>query len=520
MFQSSKKSVIIIITIWILLLGLTTAATLYLNKNKSVEHEDETQIAHYNSREYYSFYNNNSLNITQEYIDKEKEYPSFQYIKISGLKNGNIENKINNEIYEYVKKRKNNKAKSSVVTVRLNAFNILSLEISTYNGEKYDRMALNYDLNTGEKIEFNDIFTNTANITSIVYAGVYDKLSTSISHKLLNISREIEAYKAFKETGIESEWSSSRSLDEMKKEEKEYQEELANVEETALGETKKILNSEDKMFYITNYGVVIFKSDEYGQDIVINAKNNMEYFGFYEKYLNNKSIYKEDKGLKNLFLSGNTNYDVVYNRVEEISDYALIDYEKCYEYNSNEISYIDQEINKYKAKFDKNKFNYLNVDSQYYPKSDKNIGAISGTLNLCTMNKDYYKNTYLKKLFDAKYENEYGINAYYNDDKDNNIKCQRYEVSTLVINDKFYDKIEDLFVKGFDYKGYLIAMHYKKKNLYYGEENMDEIKKDFEFGILSYGDIYINDKTNDVGNYFQYDTYIGIDDIPKEYLSF
>ena len=49
---------------------------------------------------------------------------------------------------------------------------------SYYEGKDAVKNFYNYDLNTGDYIKFDNLFTNTANVFSIIYSGCYNKLST------------------------------------------------------------------------------------------------------------------------------------------------------------------------------------------------------------------------------------------------------------------------------------------------------------------------------------------------------
>lgn len=522
MSQLSKKTIIMFIIIWIFLLGLTSICVLYLNKkNNSYTGNENNKQAYYNSRNYYSFYDDNNLDIKINYIDENKKNQNYEYLKISGLKNSRIENTINKELYNAVLNEFDNGAESVFSKIYLNAFNILSVYITSYyDGEGNKNKALNYDLNTGNKIKFEDLFTNTANVSSIIYDGVYNKISTEISSELLRLDRQIEAIKIYKEQGHETQWYIPTDINELKKERKSKEEELNNVEDLSLNETRKLVNDEKKLFYITNYGIIIFKQNEY-YEILLKAEKNMEYFAYYEKYLNNKDLYKKNNiGKKNMFLSGINNNYLSYNRVEKIKDYALIDFEKWYDYNEDEISYLDKLVNEYKNKFDKNVFSYLNVTSNYYTGyNNSKIDGIGGKITICTMDKDYYNNHYFKELFTSKSEDMYASNNYYNDKSNNNIKCTDNNINVIVIDGHIYDKINDIFVNGFDYQGYLIAKYYEKNNDYYDELDIDKLKSHFRFGFTGFGSIYIDYLDNNTGQYFEYDESIDVNNIPKDYLS-
>lgn len=517
MFQLSKKRIILIIVVWILLLASTTGVTWYLYKdNDNRSKQVNNMKPYYNELDYYTFYDENDLKVNKRYIDEERKYQRYEYIEISGLRNKKLQNKINKELYDTVKEGSNNNATSIHSRLYLNAFNILSVMIETYYDDKdITKEFYNYDLNTGDYIKFDDLFTNTSNIFSIVYDGCYNKLSTDISFSLLSLNKQIQAAKIYNENGAVSQYYVNKSLDELEQEKKSYEEKMTNIENLSIEYSKQVMDISEKNFLITNYGIILY--DEDNKEITIRARNNMEYMAYYEKYMNNKNLYEKDNvGLNNLFLSGNNNAYLTYNRVEKVKDYALIDFEKWdIDVNDNEINYIDKKINEYKNKLDKNLFSYININSNYNSYSDSNIDSLYGNIILCTMSKDYYNSVYYKKLFLIKENTMYSYNNYY---KDDNIKCNNQNVGVIYVNDMLYDKVEDIFKDDFDYQGYLIAEYYKSIKELYDEGKLDELKSKFNFGFTGYAAIYIDYLDNNSDTYSEVDVTVSIDKVPKEYL--
>ena len=128
MFQLSKKRIIIIVIIWVVLLGFIGGGTYYFNyKNNELSYKEKNNGSKdYNDMDYYSFYDENDLDIKKEYL-KDNE---FGYIKISGLKNKGIENKLNEEFKKHMQSEKNSGANNCFSYVGINAFNILSVSVN------------------------------------------------------------------------------------------------------------------------------------------------------------------------------------------------------------------------------------------------------------------------------------------------------------------------------------------------------------------------------------------------------
>lgn len=116
------------------------------------------------------------------------------YSQISGLKNKEIEEKINKEIYEEIEKickqyENDDKCKRADVSAMVigNFSDVLSLDVSVYaeyqetenSGieTKYYYDGLNYILETGEKIKFNELFLDDTSIKSIISKVAYESLA-------------------------------------------------------------------------------------------------------------------------------------------------------------------------------------------------------------------------------------------------------------------------------------------------------------------------------------------------------
>ena len=106
MFKTTKAKVIFVTIFSIICLSVTAILILYHNieiedKNETIIDEVSKQI---NEKDVSGIdlkgtYNQNDLNVEERLITQEKA--EIRYLQISGLKNKNIENKINKEKVEY-----------------------------------------------------------------------------------------------------------------------------------------------------------------------------------------------------------------------------------------------------------------------------------------------------------------------------------------------------------------------------------------------------------------------------------
>ena len=168
-----KKTIIGLIIFTIV--AVSTTAILIIEKNKPEnitpdipKENSEKEIGTKRNQKY----NQNDLEIIRKNVDGIVEYNS---IRISGLKNKEIENKINNEIAqteeEFVNLLSNfetDKHRYINEYVAANFSNILSIsmEASSYGSSDSieKKKYLNYDLTTGNKIELKDLFLPNADI--------------------------------------------------------------------------------------------------------------------------------------------------------------------------------------------------------------------------------------------------------------------------------------------------------------------------------------------------------------------
>ena len=110
--------------------------------------------------------------------------------EISGLKNKQIQNKINSEIEnvldELINKNEINDKQIESIFISANVDGNFSDVISVsiyktiyFSEEKYEftENGVSFRLDTGEKIKFSDLFTEDASIKNIISQSAYDNFS-------------------------------------------------------------------------------------------------------------------------------------------------------------------------------------------------------------------------------------------------------------------------------------------------------------------------------------------------------
>lgn len=161
----------------------------FVSENKKPDDElkyvvGENDTLDYNNIDYIETYIVDGKEISREQYTHAKYgdcSTTYQYIKISGLKDKNVENKINSKIKEYITNinEKGRDGKTYVTShVMGNYNNILSINVwgTNINGS-YIHGGLNFDLTTGNEFKLEDVFIKSASIVNILYTGLCEELA-------------------------------------------------------------------------------------------------------------------------------------------------------------------------------------------------------------------------------------------------------------------------------------------------------------------------------------------------------
>ena len=310
-----KKSFIFKYVIFVIILVLLTAGACYYtikvrNKTEAVEVpeeiiEEETTTAKqkaedsiYAINSYQETYNENSIKVEKLfYLDGEtySDYPgenAATIIQISGLKDKNIENEINNKLKKAVEnwEDKSNSPSSYVIG---NFSNVLSVEISSFNYERKESpvKTFNIDLNTGDEIPFEKVFVSSAPVKSMLIEGLYNSLSWNNKRKDYNEETwELD----YNMDNVDTSDYEDKSLLVARK----YDKIKDNIQFTISPRGITIYNLLDKDFvdnefyYYSNIGIAFYK---YKEEIAI-----------YKRYLSKESLFEDDSiGMKNVIVFTN-----------------------------------------------------------------------------------------------------------------------------------------------------------------------------------------------------------------------
>lgn len=224
---SFEKKLIIFVSVIIIIIIAVTAVLIANTKDKKQNVEIEIVDKETNEEkkdnkkeikgsDITDIYNTNAIKIEEKdyIVQRENISDEMSYIKIDGLKDENIENSINDKLYNVVsqgyneilekgkKKYKEDKMKKMKVEgysfVSFSGANILSgyigMTLNNSNGS-YDisgDYTFNVSLETGEDIEFLDLFSSDANIVSIAERSIYENLAWSYQSEEGNDMKKID----------------------------------------------------------------------------------------------------------------------------------------------------------------------------------------------------------------------------------------------------------------------------------------------------------------------------------------
>lgn len=369
MFKTTKAKVIFVVLFSIIC--IITTALLILYKNIDIE-QNEQDIQQENPKENLGSdvsgidlngkYNQNDLNVEEKKVTLEKT--EISYLQINGLKDKTIENKINKEIetlalnwYKEEIKDLGEVINISVTMWETASFaNTISFELSYTakiddddDGLYYGVKGLNYDLNTGEKITIDKIFTDNAPIENILRQSAYYSLVSCTVEDNLAGDLIVTDY--------------------------------GDIEDNIVEIINLYKNGKITEFTYTPTGVsLLYKGN---QMLYIDMEDFTEYIAIYNRYLTDESIYESnDIGIKNLYTLTRRYNDIYYYTNYQNEDNYFIDIsidfqttqddEFAKELVQEKILEIEKEIEKVKQKVKENpnEFYILNYYISVYTGED------------------------------------------------------------------------------------------------------------------------------------------------------
>ena len=418
-----KNVVLSLLVFTIVAIAITAGAIIVKNGNitKISISSDEVVGTKRNQK-----YNQNDLEIIETVNNGTNVLGYSSSVRVSGLKNKEIENSINNELATAEQSVRNifeqEREDGDIVSVNMyvsgNFSNVLSVEIygSVYNEIKKDSkeevMCLNYDLTTGNKIELVDVFVPNTDIDLLVQNYIYkDQLHDAFSNK--NVFFNPEWWENGKCTYFANEIDEEKFIKEFL-------------------DYKKA----DKVFAITYEGVQIRYGENKNKYAFINFRDCLAKVDIYSKYVTNESIFeRNDIGIKNLYVCSNVGRDEgkIYYMIEEPLKNLRIDakitgwMQDKYKTNEKLKSIVNDMKEKMQSKKDeliklaienKDKYHFYQMRvliQNYYEKGELEGFSVQTDINSYEVSMDDFNNFFENKMIDAyTVKNYYDFESYRN----------------------------------------------------------------------------------------------------------
>lgn len=370
MFKTTKAKVISVVIFSVICIIITTLLVLYKNieieevENSGVieETNDENKAKDVQGIDLNGTYNQNDLIIKE--VEVTKEDVEIRYLQISGLKNKTIENQINKELEEVALNwyKEEIKKLDEVINVYVSMWNYanfadtISFEINYiakiddnsdnfYQGSK----GLNYNLNTGEKIKVNQLFTSDAPIENILRRA---------------------AYYSFVSGTIEDNLAGDLVVSD-----------YGDIEDEIVEIITAYKKGKIKEFYYTPQMIYLMYRED--KMLTIEMKEFSECIAIYNRFLSKESLYENNNiGTKNIYTLANRYNDIYYyQNYQKADNYFIeisIDFQTSQEDEfakklvQDKIKAIEAEIEKVKQKSvqNPNSFYILNYYISIYTGED------------------------------------------------------------------------------------------------------------------------------------------------------
>lgn len=438
-----KKFYIIFVVVLLLITIIATYITIkYIDSSSNQMNEEKEELIENDSdetseiakrkaedekyalRKYSETYNENDL-IFNEYIDingevnLRKDIPdviirekNIEFLQIDGLKDKQIQTKINNLLKEKAYSFGKDKRVGTDVTSSFSNVLGVSFYMIDERGQNEKNEFLHIDLSTGKEIPFEDVFVSSASINNILSEGMYKTLAWETKEKNTN----------------EENWEDDYDISKA---------DISDFEDKSIVLAKKYEKEKGKIKYSLYFDKIIVYdllngiTDKEDRTITIDFVDHLEDIAIYKRFLTEDSLFENsDIGLKNIIVC---EYPKVYGIQDVINEIPLNigfisdnvymeDFFECYISDTNAntknkiTKYLQDFSNDTKKRISNNSDNglifqrimYLNQsrDNSYYYVELMEVNAT------CTI--DYFKDLAFKDYIELKLEPraDAGINIF------------------------------------------------------------------------------------------------------------
>lgn len=323
------------------------------------------------------------------------------YIQIDGLRNIDVQNKINNEIksvalsqYEKGELKNNNLEYAYVNAYRMGDFaNVLSVRVSkdAYGAEAenqtYKFIGLNFDLSTGEQISFWDLFTNDANLKSIISQSAY----MTFARQYLGYypdSSEDDDFDYFNWDGDMNDIDYSEMEDRV----------LKVMQDFDKNASYPFCFDEKNIFVNIN-----------GEEIIINMRDFYNQIAIYNRYLTEENLFNTESTNDIYVFMQAAEWCFPYRRVEKIGDNLFVDLGVLSWLNDDATAALDiesyknemeKQVASAKEYLDSHRDKAIVLAFQKYLSGDEEIASEENFILTVTMSKEYFDKTFFPFVLD------------------------------------------------------------------------------------------------------------------------
>lgn len=427
MFQLNKKNIVFLSFFTIICIAITALAIFVTNNIEILPTTFNIKSDGLGIKSLEDRYSIQPLEIISKEEIIEDLPVQINYFEIDGLKNKSIQDKINKEIKNVAFSKYNqdeldeNNVRNLYIYVGCmgNFANVLSVviykNVTNYDGEFFDDAAigLNFDLNTGKKLEFKDLFTNDANLKSIISTSAY-----------MTFAREYLDY--YPDDYEEEYWDGDMTKID-----------YSNIEDKVL----KVMQNFDKTvnypFYFDEKNIFVNIN---GEEIRIEMYNFYNQIAIYNRYLTKDNIFNSLSETElYVFMKHEMDY-VPYRRVEKINDNLFVDLQ-IFSWLGSDVN-ANLDLEKYKKEMNKQVLlaeEYLanHKDEAIVLAFEKMIiidvytddMAEENFITTATMSKDYFAKTFFPSILNWEqtstlWDSSLAFNLYYTHQDNPNINIK------------------------------------------------------------------------------------------------
>jgi len=305
----SKNTKIFLVVFSAFLIIVTTSAIVYNRKNHTT---DESHIIIESGNKVPSLSESNIENqstkgamlsdtyaangLKYEYIKDKENDIDINLVKISGLNNVEVQEEINREIKERIKKildsnnfKKNSDDSAYVSTsIEANFADVLSIKIYVKFSETYSKCyGLNYRLDNGERLKFSDLFVYNAPKKNIVTAAAYKTFAMNY----------------YTQEGMSNEF-------------------YTNIEGDVLEFLIDYDNEKITEFSFSPLCVELYRE---GKTVVIDMIDYYQYISIFNEYVSTSNLYEDVDGIPKKIPVFMSRPDSLYDLYEKVNDSCILD---------------------------------------------------------------------------------------------------------------------------------------------------------------------------------------------------